>query len=140
MLVRLSRDGQLRVGCFTLDGASNARSAVQRCPSKGKALPIFARNMRLNQPIVGLILGLVMPLIGFIVVFFVKASAMGMDAFVSHLRANHDAAGVVITLSVLANLIPFLIFSRRRMDYAVKGVVIATILYALFFVYVKFVA
>lgn len=96
--------------------------------------------MRINQPIVGLIIGLIMPLIGFIVVYLVKASGMGMDAFMSHLRANHDAAGVVITLSVLANLIPFLIFSRRRMDYAVKGVVIATILYALFFVYVKFVA
>jgi hypothetical protein len=96
--------------------------------------------MRLNQPIVGLIIGLFMPLLGFITVYFVKARAMGMDAFLSHLQANHDAAGVVITLSVLANLIPFLIFNRRRQDQAVKGVVIATILYALFFVYVKFVA
>ncbi len=82
-----------------------------------------------------------MPLLGFIVVYFIKAAGMmSMSAFIEHLRASHDAAGVVITLSVLANLIPFLIFSRRRMDYAVKGVVIATILYALFFVYVKFVA
>jgi hypothetical protein len=81
-----------------------------------------------------------MPVFGFIVVYFIRAHAMGMEEFISHLRYNHDSAGIVITLSVLANLIPFLLFSRRRMDYAVKGVVIATILYALFFVYVKFVA
>jgi uncharacterized membrane protein len=96
--------------------------------------------MRLNQPIVGLFIGLFMPLLGFIVVYLVKAQAMGMSAFMEHLRFSHDAAGVVITLSVLANLIPFLIFSRRRMDAGLKGIVIATMLYAVFFVYVKFVA
>lgn len=96
--------------------------------------------MRLNQPIVGLFLGLIMPLFGFIVVYLVKARAMGMGGFLEHLRFNHDAAGVVITLAVLANLIPFLLFSRRRWDAGVKGIVIATMLYALFFVYVKFVA
>jgi hypothetical protein len=96
--------------------------------------------MRLNQPIVGLIIGLFMPLLGFIVVYFIMAPGMSAGAFVEHLRASTDAAGKVITLSVLANLIPFLIFNRRRMDQTVKGIVIATMLYAVFFVYVKFVA
>lgn len=96
--------------------------------------------MRINKPIVGLFIGLFMPLLGFVVVYLIKARAMGMDAFVQHLLVSHDAAGVVITLSVLANLIPFLYFSRRRLDQTVKGIVIATMLYAVFFVYVKFVA
>lgn len=80
-----------------------------------------------------------MPLLGFMVVYLVRAREIGMSAFMEHLRFSHDAAGVVITLSVLANLIPFLIFNRRRWDAGVKGIVIATMLYALFFVYVKFV-
>lgn len=96
--------------------------------------------MRLNQPIVGLVLGLFMPLIGFVVVYLIMGRGMSFEAFTGRVGASSKVAGTVITLSVLANLLPFLLLSRRRLDYAVKGVVIATMLYALLFVYVKFVA
>lgn len=96
--------------------------------------------MRLNQPIVGLILGLFMPLLGFIVVYFIMGRGMDFESFTTRVSNSPKLAGTVITLSVLANLVPFLLFSRRRMDYAVKGVVIATVLYAVLFIYVKFIA
>lgn len=94
--------------------------------------------MRLNQPIVGLVIGLIMPLLGLIVVYFILAQGMSFEDFLSHASASGDFAGKVITLSVLANLLPFLYFNRRRLDYAVKGIVIATILYMVLFIYVKF--
>ena len=78
-------------------------------------------------------------MLGFIVVYFVLGHGMGVSGFVQHLRASGDAASKVISLMALANLIPFLLFNRRRMDAAVKGIVIATILYAVAFLYVKFV-
>lgn len=95
--------------------------------------------MRLNQPIVGLVIGLIMPLFGLIVVYFVLANGMSFEDFLSHTSASNDFAGKVITLSVLANLLPFLYFNRRRLDYTVKGIVIATILFMVLFIYVKFV-
>ncbi len=96
--------------------------------------------MRLNQAIVGLLIGLVMPLLGFVVVYLVMARDMSLAAYLQRLATSTRALGSVISLSVLANLIPFLLFSRRRLDQALKGVVIATMLYAVAFLYVKFVA
>jgi hypothetical protein len=96
--------------------------------------------MRFNQAIVGLAIGLFMPLLGFIIVYFIMGAGMGLSAFFARISSSGDMAGKVITLSVLANLIPFLIFNRRRWDLGVKGIVIATILYAVLFVYVKYIA
>lgn len=95
--------------------------------------------MRLNQPIVGLVIGLIMPLLGLIAVYFILGGGMSFEDFITHSGNSNDFAGKVITLSVLANLIPFLIFNRRRLDYTVKGIVIATMLYMVLFVYIKFV-
>lgn len=95
--------------------------------------------MRLNQPIVGLVIGLIMPMFGLIVVYFMQSSGLSFEDFISRTASSNDLAGKVITLSVLANLIPFLYFNRRRLDYTVKGIVIATILYMVLFIYVKFV-
>lgn len=80
-----------------------------------------------------------MPLIGFIVVYFILGRGMSFGGFVEHLSNSGDAASKVISLSVLANLLPFLYFNRRRLDQAVKGIVIATILYMVLFIYMKYV-
>lgn len=79
-----------------------------------------------------------MPLLGFVVVYFIMGKGMGLEGFMEHLEASSDALSKVISLSVLANLIPFLYFNKKRMDQAVKGIVIATMLYAVTFIYVKF--
>lgn len=95
--------------------------------------------MRINQPIVGLVIGLLMPLLGFVVVYFILGQGMGFAAFADMLRARPSEAAKVISLSALANLAPFMYFNRRRLDQTVKGIVIATILYMVAFIYVKFV-
>ena len=95
--------------------------------------------MRINQPVFGLILGLFMPLLGYVVVYFILGHGQGLSAFTESVKASGNTAGKVISLSVLANLIPFLYFNRRRLDQTVKGIVIATILYMALFVYVKYV-
>ena len=94
--------------------------------------------MRINQPIVGLFIGLVMPLLGFVVVYFILGRGMSFGGFIDHVGNSSDAASKVISLSALANLLPFLYFNRRRLDQTVKGIVIATVLYVMLFVYVKY--
>jgi hypothetical protein len=54
----------------------------------------------------------------------------------THLRGM---ASKVMTLSLLINLIPFLYCTTKRLDYTMRGIVIATMLYALFIILIKFV-
>jgi hypothetical protein len=42
-------------------------------------------------------------------------------------------------LSLLANLVPFVWFTSKRLDFWARGVFIATMIYVLFIVLIKFV-
>lgn len=95
--------------------------------------------MRVNQAIVGLFIGLIVPFLGFVVVYFLFSHGLSFSSFTSRISGQSSEAAKIISLSVLANLIPFLYFNRRRLDQTVKGIVIATVLYMVFFLYVKFV-
>lgn len=95
--------------------------------------------MRINQPIVGFFIGLVMPLLGFLVVYLVLGSGLDLGAFFRYVMGSHKSLAKVLSLSILANIIPFLLFTRRRLDYAARGVFIATVLYAVAIVIFKFV-
>lgn len=94
--------------------------------------------MRVNQAIVGLLLGLIVPFLGFIIVFFIFGHGLSFASFAERISGRSSEAAKIISLSVLANLIPFLYFNRRRLDQTVKGIVIATVLYFVFFFYVKY--
>ena len=95
--------------------------------------------MRVNKAIVGLMLGLLFPLLGYLVVYFILGRGGSFTEFSNSIIHNGDLAGKVISLSVLANLIPFLYFNKYRRDLTVKGIVIATILFGILFVYMKYV-
>lgn len=95
--------------------------------------------MRINRPIVGFLLGLVLPVLGFFVVFLVMGGGNSFGPFVQRLLTYHKELATVISLSALANLIPFIYFNSRRLDAASRGVFIATMLYAVIFILLKFV-
>ncbi len=95
--------------------------------------------MRLNVPIVGFIVGLLLPIVGFAVIFFMWFRGRELGAVLSSLAHDHRTASKVIILSLLANLIPFVYCNAKRLDYAMKGIVIATMLFALLDVFVMFV-
>lgn len=95
--------------------------------------------MRLNLPVTGFILGLLMPLLGLVIVYSFWGQHEGLEPFVKSLFVLKDLAGKVFTLSLLANLIPFLYFNVKRMDYALRGVVMATMMYAVLIILIKFV-
>lgn len=96
--------------------------------------------MRINRPIIGFILGMILPFIGFFVVFLVMTSGGGNFAgFIARLSTYHKELATVISLSALANLIPFIYFNSKRLDAASRGVFVATMLYAVTFILLKFV-
>ncbi|MBX2905288.1 MAG: hypothetical protein KF744_04570 [Taibaiella sp.] len=95
--------------------------------------------MRLNVPIVGFLIGILLPLLGFAVVYALWFNGRDFNSVMSMLLHDKRISPKVLTLSLLANLIPFVIFNTKRLDYAMKGVVIATMLYALLIVLIMFV-
>lgn len=95
--------------------------------------------MNKNIPIFGFIIGLLLPIGGLFVVYYLWGHGEGIVEFVKSLKAQPGLASKVLTLSVLANLIPFVYYTSKRLDYTARGVFIATMLYALLVVFIKFV-
>ncbi len=95
--------------------------------------------MRLNVPIVGFIIGLLLPLLGLFIVYVFKGNHEGIMHFASSVSSQKGVAAKVVLLSVLVNLIPFAYFNMKRLDYAMRGIFIATMLYALLVLLLMFV-
>ena len=93
----------------------------------------------MNRPIVGFFIGLLMPVIGFLVVFLILGRGMTFGSFWNVMLTNHKQLALVLSLSILANLVPFIIFNNKRWDYAARGIFIATMLYAITIILLKFV-
>ena len=93
--------------------------------------------MRINQPIVGFIFGVLSPVVGLLVVYFIFNRELSVGQFISQLSHNHKLLSKMMSLSLLANAVPFVLLTNRRLDYAARGVFIATMLYALAIVLLK---
>lgn len=95
--------------------------------------------MKLNNPIVGLLIGLIMPLFGLVVMKFMWFRFDEFGVFIHRLVTSRDMMFKVCSLSMLANLIPFVWFNTKRFDHGARGVFIATMLYVVFLVLVRYV-
>ena len=95
--------------------------------------------MRINKPVVGFLFGALLPVLGFFIVFAILGAGTSLSAFSDYIAHNHQELAKVISLSILINLVPFLLFTRRRLDAAARGILIATMLYFVAYVLLKFV-
>lgn len=95
--------------------------------------------MRFNRPATGFFIGLVMPLIGFLIVYLILFKGAGLGSVLNGLARNPKDAAKVLSLSILANVLPFVLLTNRRLDYGARGVFIATMLYAVVIVLLRFV-
>jgi hypothetical protein len=87
--------------------------------------------------LIGFIVGLITNFIG----LYFAASYFGKgDDFTTVLQtaSNEGFLGKLISLGALLNLIAFFIFIRKKYDYRAGGVLIATILIALFTIIYKY--
>lgn len=92
-----------------------------------------------NRPIVGFIIGLLLPIVGFAILYFLWFRGREVSSVLNAMLHDGRMASKVMTLSLLANLVPFVYCNYKRYDYAMRGIVIATMIYALFIVFVMFV-
>ena len=84
----------------------------------------------LDLPVTGFIAGLVVPLIIFLAVWFFRDKQISPDDYIKSL-SRLNALVKLGSLCVFANLLVFMGFLRMNYERAARGVLGATIIYAL---------
>lgn len=95
--------------------------------------------MKKNVPALGFIIGLILPVFGLLLVYLLKFSDVTLSLFLKTLFSNGDLAGKILTLSVLVNLIPFVYYTNKRLDYTARGLFYVTMIYVLLILMVMYV-
>jgi hypothetical protein len=93
--------------------------------------------MNRNASILGLILGIIMPVIGLLIIFLFRGGSF--SDYQDLIFSNHRIVPTLLSLALLLNLIPFLYYNSKRLDMTVRGIFVATMLYAVLIVLLKFV-
>jgi len=121
-------------GAKVRDSAIQVQNARHLC-----IFAIYYSFMKRNLPVLGFIVGIIMPLIGYLVVYLVLGQGQSFGQFSANMAGNHPNLAKVLSLSILANVIPFIFYTNRRLDLTARGIFIATMLYALAIVLLKYV-
>jgi hypothetical protein len=87
------------------------------------------KNKRYDRILTGWLLGTLVPLIIFLVTYWVKFADYQFLTFLSNLW-HMKVFFKILSLCVFPNLAFFLFFYRNKYDMAARGVIMATFLYA----------
>ena len=88
---------------------------------------IFTKdNLRL-----GLALGLIGPLLGLAVVYFIKFPSYSFKDFLDYFMHDNKMITSIGSLSLLANAILFTIYVNTHRDNTAKGIFISTLIYGI---------
>ncbi len=78
----------------------------------------------------GLAWGIFVPLVIFLIIYLLRYGEIPLSQFLSNLREMRILIKI-LSLCGFFNLVTFLLFYRRKMDKAAKGVIAATFIYAI---------
>jgi hypothetical protein len=79
----------------------------------------------------GLVLGLFGPLIGLVVIYFIKFSGYSFGDFLDEFFNNNKLITSIGSLSLLANVILFTVYVNTQRDSTAKGIFIITLVYGI---------
>lgn len=95
---------------------------------------------KFNKPWFGLVLGLVLPVISFLIYFMFNISSnvdLSFKVFIDTLM-REEAITAVLSICMLPNLILFFLLKKLDYWYAIKGVIVSVVIYTLLVVVLKF--
>ena len=83
--------------------------------------------------IFGLVMGMLAPLIGFVIFKYQKLSAFSYKEAFQYMiyQPGHSLLTVAISLSLLVNAVLFTIYINAHIDNTAKGIFVATLIYGL---------
>ena len=79
----------------------------------------------------GLILGLIGPVLGLVVIYFFKFSSVSFSVFLDEFFNNNKLITSIGSLSLLANVILFTIFINTRRDKTARGIFLVTLVFGI---------
>ena len=85
----------------------------------------------------GLVLGLVGPVLGLIIVYFLKFSSYGFLEFLDYFFNTRGLITSVGALCLLANAVLFTIYVNTHRDNTAKGIFVTTLLYGIAILIIK---
>ena len=94
---------------------------------------------RLDHPALGVLIGIIAPLLGCFVYYFVQSAEMhglAVDTYMDMLKEK-KILSMILSWSLLANLAVFSLFNRFDKLRLAQGVVMATLLYGILIIYLK---
>jgi hypothetical protein len=86
----------------------------------------------------GLALGLIAPMIGFLVYKLIKFKGLTLEEMFQWMKLNPSLITVSISVSLMANAILFTIYINGNCDKTAKGIFVLTIIYAIIALAFKF--
>lgn len=88
--------------------------------------------------IFGLALGLIAPMIGFLLYKLVKFKALSLSEMFQWLKMNPNLITVAISVSLVANAALFTVYVNGHRDNTAKGIFVMTMIYAAIALIFKF--
>ena len=85
----------------------------------------------------GLVLGLVGPVLGLIIVYFLKFSSYGFLEFLDYFFNTRGLITSVGALCLLANAVLFTVYINTHRDNTAKGIFVTTLLYGIAILIIK---
>jgi hypothetical protein len=79
----------------------------------------------------GIVIGIIAPILGFLVYKFVKFRMFSFSEMFSFMRQNPSQVTAAVILSLLANLVVFTFFLNKKIDRTARGIFIITCIYAI---------
>ena len=79
----------------------------------------------------GIILGLIGPLLGLVIIYTIKFSAVSFGDFIDEFFHNNKLITSIGSLSLLANVILFTLYVNTHRDNTAKGIFIITLIYGI---------
>ena len=85
----------------------------------------------------GLVLGLLGPVLGLIIVYFLKFSSFSFTDFLEYFFSTRGLITSVGALCLLANAVLFTIYINTHRDNTAKGIFVTTLLYGIAILIIK---
>ena len=79
----------------------------------------------------GLVLGLIGPMLGLVVVYLIQYSGLGFSEFLNAFFNERKLITSIGSLSLLANVILFTIYVNTHRDLTARGIFIITLIYGI---------
>ena len=100
---------------------------------------VGAKPKKYDNVFVGILLGIIVPIVGILLINALLRKGVGVTIDTMKGNYGYNAAAKILSLGMIANLIPFYLFINKNRFNITRGILVSTALYLIVFVFYKFI-